>query len=170
MIQECSLLRTLEVFFIEPTSIHFIKGISRQIKLAPTSVRRHLAYLLKKDLIKKVESKPFDGFAANRENDEFIFLKKVYNIYTLKPLVDYIVSRCHPKAVIVFGSYSLGEDVEESDIDILVLSKTKKDIDVEGFKRKLRRSIHVIMVEDIDKLEERVKSKVINGIRLHGAL
>ena len=39
MAQKCSLLKVLEIFFIEPTSIHFIKAISKKINLASTSVR-----------------------------------------------------------------------------------------------------------------------------------
>jgi len=32
MIQKCSLLKVLEVFFVEPTTIHFIRRISKEIK------------------------------------------------------------------------------------------------------------------------------------------
>lgn len=170
MIKECSLLRTLEVFFVEPTSVHFIKEISRHIGLSPPSVRNHLATLIGKDLIRKAESKPFDGFAANRESDEFIFLKRVYNIYSMKPLADYIASKCYPKAVAVFGSYSKGEDVEGSDIDVLVLSNTAKDIDFGDFEKKLGRKVHMLTVKRLEDMDERVRRKVINGVTLHGAL
>jgi predicted nucleotidyltransferase len=170
MIKECSLLRTLEVFFISPTSVHFIKEISRQIDLSPPSVRNHLAKLVEKGLIRKKESKPFDGFAAERESEDFTFLKRVYNIYSMKPLVDHIVSGCYPKAVVLFGSYSVGEDAEGSDIDVLVVSNTAKEIDVKDFEESMKRKIHILTVKSLEDLDGRVRQKVINGVKLHGAL
>ena len=80
MIQKCSKERILEVFFKEPTTIHFIREISRKINLAHTSVRKVIKDLEKADIIKKKESKPFTGYIANRENDIFIFMKRVYNL------------------------------------------------------------------------------------------
>ena len=168
MVQKCSLLKVLEVFFTEPASIHFVKGISKKIKLAPTSVRAYIKGLLKECLIKRRKAKPFDGFAANRENEDFIFCKRVYNLYSLKNLSDFIVSSCYPQLIVVFGSYSLGEDVETSDIDILVLTKTKKELDLKAFEETLKRKIHPIIIEDLKKIDAGLRKKIYNGIVLHG--
>ena len=51
MIQKSSELKVLEVFFKEPTNIHFIREIGRKIKLAPTSVKNNVKELLKMELI-----------------------------------------------------------------------------------------------------------------------
>ena len=77
MEQKCSLINVLKVFFIEPNTVHFIKEISRNINLAPTSVKNHIKTLLKENLIKTKQAKPFNGFIANRENDDFLFYKRV---------------------------------------------------------------------------------------------
>jgi predicted nucleotidyltransferase len=168
MVQKCNFLKVLEVFFIEPTTPHYIKGISKQIKLAPTSVRTYVKKLLKEGLIKKRLTKPFSGFVANRENEDFIFYKRVYNLYSLKELVNFIVSQLYPKLIVVYGSYSFGEDVEESDVDILVLAKSKKEINLEKFEKMLKRRIHLIRIEDFNKLESAMKKKIWNGIVLYG--
>ena len=81
MVQKCSYMKVLGVFFREPTRIHFIKEISRKISLAPTSVRVYFKDLEKEGLIIKKKSKPFDGFVANKENEKFISLKQVYNLF-----------------------------------------------------------------------------------------
>ena len=168
MVQKCSYLRVLEIFFKEPITIHFIKEISKRITLAPTSVRNHLAELLKQNLILKKKSKPFDGFAANRENDDFIFYKRAYNLYSLKELSDFLVQSYYPKLIVLFGSYSKGEDIESSDIDIFILTKTKKDIELGIFEKKLKRKINLMMLDDFDKLDENIKKKIWNGITLYG--
>ena len=67
MEQKCSYMKVLEVFFREPTTIHFIKSIAKEINLAHTSVRNHIHELLKVGLIKKKASRPFDA-----ERDGFV--------------------------------------------------------------------------------------------------
>lgn len=169
MVHKCSLLRVLEVFFLEPTTIHFIKGIGKDIDLAPTSVRNHIKRLLKSGLIRRKESKPFDGFVANRENKDFIFYKRAYNLYSLKELKESLVSSYnHPQIVVVYGSYSLGEDVESSDIDVLVLTKVKKEANLKVFEKKMKRKVHLFVVDDLKKLDKGMMKKIWDGMVLHG--
>ncbi len=170
MLQKCSYLRVLEIFFIEPTSVHFIKELGKRIGLAPTSVRNHVRELQKEGLIKKKPSRPFDGFVANRESDDFIFFKRVYNLYSLKDLARFIAESLYPKAIILFGSYSLGEDVESSDIDIAIISKTGKELDLKKFEAKLKRNIHITTASSPEKVEINIRKKIARGIILHGGI
>ena len=167
MVQKCSLIRTLEIFFIEPTTIHFIKEISRKIKLAPTSIRNNIKELLKNNLIKIKKTKPFNGFIANRESNSFIFYKRIYNLYSLKNLIDFLVESYYPKLVVVYGSYSLGEDLESSDIDIIII-KSNNEIKLGNFEKKLKRKIQIISINDLNELDINLKKKVLNGIVLYG--
>ena len=168
MEQKCSYLKVLEVFFIEPNTVHFIKEISKKIKLAPTSVRNYIKDLLARNLIKKKKAKPFDGFMANRENEDFIFYKRVYNLYSLNDLNKFLIKNLWPKVIVVFGSYARGEDIEESDIDILIISKVKKDINLEKFEKKLKRKINLIIVDRLNKLDKNIIKKIYAGIVLYG--
>ena|SRR3989338_3247038 len=168
MVQKCSYEKVLEVFLVEPTKIHFIKEISRKIKIAPTSVRNNIKQLLSENLIKKKESSPFNGFIANRDNDQFLWKKRAYNLLSLKELSDDIVFQCHPQLLIVFGSYSLGQDIESSDIDILISTETKKEITVKKFEKKIKRDIHLIIINNLNDIEIKIKNKVLNGIVLYG--
>jgi len=170
MIQKCSYLQVLEVFFREPTMIHFIREIGKKINLAPTSVKNNINELLKAKLITEKKSKPFDGFMANRENDQFIFYKRLYNFYTLDSLKKEIVEILYPKAVVVFGSYCLGEDIETSDIDILILSKVNEDLTLNKFEKSLGRKINVIVVDNSNKLDKNIQRKVRNGFILYGGI
>jgi len=168
MIQKCSIINVLEVFFREPTNIHFIREISKKINLAPTSVKNNLNELLNSKLILKKESRPFNGFVANRENEKFLFYKRAYNLYASYNLKKEIIEILHPKAIIIFGSYSIGEDIETSDIDILIISHAKKELNFEKFEESLGRKINVINVSNLNKLDENIQKKVMNGVVLHG--
>ncbi len=170
MIQKCSLLRVLEVFYKEPITIHFIREISREINLATTSVRNNINSLKKEELIIEKKSKPFNGYVANRDNEKFLFLKRAYNLSTLYELKEIIENSIHPLAIILFGSYSKGEDIEPSDIDILVLSKVKKEINLESLEKKLKRKINIIIVKDLKEFDKPMIKKIYNGIVLHGEI
>ncbi len=170
MIQKSSYLKVLEVFFKEPTNIHFIREISKKINLAHTSVRKNIQDLLKEGLIKIKKSKPFDGYVAHRDNDRFTFYKKLYNLYSLYDLVESIKFNLNPKAIILFGSYSTGNDVELSDIDIFILSNIKKKLDVSKFEDNLGREINFINVNNLNKLNKPLKNKILNGLTLYGGI
>src|SRR3989344_2112682 len=128
MIQKCSLMNVAEVFFKEPTKVHFIKEISRKIKLAPTSVRVHIKTLKKEGIIIKKEASPFNGLVANLDSSKFIFYKRASNLFSLFNLREAIINSIAPSAIILFGSYSMGEDTEDSDIDFIVLAKERLKI------------------------------------------
>lgn len=168
MVQKCSYLRVLEIFFIEPTTIHFVKEISKRINLAPTSVRNHIKDLLKQGLIARKKAKPFDGLIANRENEDFIFYKRVYNLYSLKELSSFLVTKYYPKVLVIFGSYSTGEDVEDSDIDLFILSNIKKETDLNNFEKKLKRKVNILILNDLNELDKNLLKKIWNGIVLYG--
>jgi len=166
MVQKSSFLSTLEVFFIEPTRIHFIKEISKKTNIAHTSIKNNINKLLEEKLIIPKESRPFNGYVANRENPNFIFYKKVYNFYSLKNLKDFLETKHYPKLAVVFGSYSLGEDIESSDIDILIISR-EKEINLKKFEKELKREINVLCLDNINKLDK-ITNKVQNGFVILG--
>ncbi|MBS3081432.1 nucleotidyltransferase domain-containing protein [Candidatus Pacearchaeota archaeon] len=170
MIQKCSYLKVFEVFFKEPTKVHFIREISRNIKLATTSVKKHLLEIENEGLIKKKPKMPFEGYVANKENDKFLQYKQIYNLYSLIGLKNKIIDNLGPKAIILFGSYQKGEDREESDIDMAIISNIKLSFDLEKYEKVLQRKIHITFIKSMDDLEESIKNNVKNGWVLYGKI
>ena len=168
--QKCSLWKVFQVFVAEPTKTHYIKEISRKVKLAPTSVRIHLKELEKQNFIIK-EKDRFPGFKANRENQEFLFYKSMDNLIQLKKsgVLERITEKIHPKAIVLLGSYQKGEDIEESDIDLFISTKVKKDLELNDFESKLKRKIHLLQ-GDLSNLNKELRSEIINGMILYGYL
>ncbi|MEK6892800.1 MAG: nucleotidyltransferase domain-containing protein [Nanoarchaeota archaeon] len=151
LVQRCTLWKVAEIFFLEPTKIHFVKEISRKISLSPTSVRIHLSALIKEGLVKAAESEPFNGYRALRENQEFIFEKKIANLIFIKNsgLIEEL-KEMYPRSIILFGSYNKGEDIENSDIDLFIDSKPLK-FNLYKVEDYIKRKIHLIFKEEANK-------------------
>ena len=110
---------------------------------------------------------------ANKENWNFQKSKIVYNLNFVyqSGLVEFLIEYFNnPKAIILFGSYSIGEDIESSDIDIVILSKVKKEIEFSAIEGILQRKINSMIISDINQLDKNIKNKVMNGITLYGAV
>jgi predicted nucleotidyltransferase len=71
----------------------------------------------------------------------------------------------------MFGSYSRGEDVESSDIDIYLETPSKEEIKLEQFEKELGRSIQIFRFKNIQQVKNKdLANNIINGITLNGFL
>lgn len=176
MEQKCifksSVWKVFEIFVDEPLRIHYVKEISKKINLAPTSVKKHIIDLENGEMVIKKKGDIFSGYVSNRDNSNFLFYKKMFNLMKLKEskLIDYLVENLYPKTIVLYGSYARGEDIEESDIDLLIISKNDKSLDLDKFEKILKRKIHVINETNLRKLNENLQLEIINGIILYGYL
>ena len=152
--------------------IHYIKEVSKKIGLAPTSVKLHIKYLAQTKIILKKKGDIFSGYLANTDNSDFVFYKKILNLIKLKEsgLLGFLAESFYPEAIVLYGSYAKGEDIEQSDIDLLILTKVKKRIDAEKFEKALKRKIHILTEENLNKLPNELKTEIINGITMQGYL
>lgn len=167
-----SLWNVFRVFAEEPLKIHYVKEIARKIELAPTSVKKHLDYLQKQELIFKKKGERFFGFIANRDGKIFLSYKQMFNILAIKEsgFLDFLIDSLYPNTIILYGSYLKGEDIGTSDIDILIISKAKKKLITNKFERILKRGIHIIIENSLKKLPSELQSEIINGFVLYGYL
>lgn len=176
MLQKDNRYKILRIFFDDPSpkGIGFqLREISRKVAVAPPSVKKYLNELEKGGLIVKTEHRihGYPVYYANKDNEEFKFLKRVDVIMKIKEfgLIDYIAKSCMPDAIVLFGSASKGEDLKESDIDLFVLSDKEK-IDLSQFEKKLNRKINIFFSDNFNKLSKELKNNIINGTILKGYL
>jgi predicted nucleotidyltransferase len=171
-ILKTSIWKVFEIFADEPLKIHFIKEISRKINLAPTSVRKHIRDLKEENIIFKKKGERFYGYVSNRNDDNFLFYKKILNLVKIKEsgLIENLIKALYPKTIVLYGSYYRGEDVENSDIDLLIISNKKKEFNLEKFEKLLKRRIHIISEENLNRLDKNLRLEIINGIVLYGYL
>lgn len=175
MLQKGSMLMTAEIFFIEPTKKHYLMNISRNIRLAHTSVKRNLTKLVKEGIVNKsVEKKggrKFPIYAANTDNKVFKKYKIVYNLSAIleSGLIEFIEEKLTPKSIVLFGSYQRGEDNEGSDIDLFIECK-EEELSISAFEKKLRRKIELHFKKDFTSYSKELRNNIINGIILSGYL
>jgi len=175
MLQKYTISGVAGVFYRQPIKEHYLKGISREIKLAHTSVKNHLKELLKQSIIEekiimKGERK-FPVYKANINSKVYRKYKSIYNLIELQEsgVVDFLYDILMPKSVVLFGSYRRGEDIEDSDIDIFVECKEKR-LDLSKFENKLARKIQLHFKDNFSDYSKELKNNIINGMVLKGFL
>ena len=162
----------IEHFLINPTKEFHLRELERLLGISFPWIRKRVIELTKNNFLIKKEERGLVLVKANREEEQFIGLKRSYNLHTvyesglLKKLIE---TYQRPEAIILFGSYSKGEDTEESDIDVAIITKRKEKKEYSDYEKKLKRKINIIEVPK-EKVEKEFKKTVMNGIVLHGYL
>jgi len=175
MLQNSSMTKIAETFFNEPTKPHYLIEISKKSKLAHTSAKSYLISLKKNGIIQETIEKKgkrnFPIYMANLANPKYKLYKKLFNLNKIldSGLVDFLRDKFMPRTIILFGSYSRGEDVENSDIDIFVEAK-KQEVNLQQFENKLKRKISLHFNENFNNYSKELKNNIINGEILYGYL
>src|SRR3989344_3530183 len=151
MLQNYNRYKILKVFLNNSTESFRLRELSRMSKLAPLSVMNYLKEFENGGLVKKYEK-----------------ISIIYELHSAG-LINYLWEKVYPEAIILYGSFSKGEAIEKSDIDLFIRSDNKK-IDLSGFEKKIGREIHLFFEKDIKKLSKEFKNNLINGIILKGYL
>ena len=168
--------KVLNFLFAHPTTSFHGRELARQIKVSPTSITNAVKRLANKNLVTSTKDILL-SVKLNRENPKSFESKRWANLSNLyeSGLVDLISKKAPGSAIIVFGSYSLGEDTEESDIDIALIGGSKPfNLEPELFKfesnQLLKRKINVEYINKFKDLKATLQESIINGIVLKGAL
>ncbi len=171
MIEKSTKEKVLEFFFRNPSKESHLRELSRLLKLSMPTIISATDYLAKENLIIKSKSGFITKVYANRESTEFIRKKRIYNlamIYESGIVENLLRIYNHPKSIILFGSFSRGDDIEKSDTDIAVITKKKISLDTTQYEKFLGRSISIHEV-DLNEASQEFKLNLANGIVLEGS-
>ena len=127
--------------------------------------------LKKEKLVKSEKTKTVENIFLIRD-ERFIQLKRAYNIISIQEsgLINLLRDKYEePEAVVLFGSYSKGEDTSKSDIDVAIITKKHLDLDLNKFEKILRRKINIYEIQLIESEKEFINS-LANGIVIYGYL
>lgn len=163
--------RIIAKIFDDPSRVYYIRELAREAKISPNTVISAIDGLEKEGIIRKRAKKHIVEIAANLDSPQFKARKKLFNlseIYKSK-IIDFLIKFYNPKAIIMFGSYSRGEDVKGSDIDIAVIIDKKEIANLEAFEKRLNRHIHLLSVQFKD-IPDELYANLINGIVVYGYL
>jgi predicted nucleotidyltransferase len=156
-------------FLLNPTSRLRIRQIERATKTALPSIIRYVKELQEEGILKKENISEISFYLADRSSKDYILEKKLFNIKSLSELISFLVDKYHNSPMIVFGSYSKGEDIEGSDIDIYIQSPKKENVNLEKFEKILQREIQIFKYKDINDIKNKnLINNIMNGITLNG--
>ena len=149
------------------------REIAKILNVSPTAVSKSVKRLLEKNLAKVDKIRNINFVYLNRDEQKAIELKRVENLKQiyLSGISDYLSTNLPGATIILFGSYAYGEDTVNSDIDIAIIGRKEKQLEVEKYKRILNRTIHLLFFESWREIKNRhLKNNILNGIVLHGGV
>lgn len=167
-------LNSLKIFFESPTKEFNVREVARILKITPATASTQLNSFAKKGFLKQRKERNFIFYKANLESDVYIDSKIFYNIREIREsgLIEELNEFYIKPTIVLFGSYSHGLDVEDSDIDLLIISEKKSSFNqINKYKKKLNRDIQLFVVKKIKDLKnEHLINNILNGINLQGEL
>lgn len=150
------------------------REIARVLKVSPTAVAKALPLLDKECLVRVKKSKEmnltFIGF--NRDSSKAIEFKRTENLKLIygSGLVGCLEEKFPGCTIILFGSYSKGEDTTVSDIDIAIIGSKEKQIDLTKFDKMLERTIFLHFYSSLKGINKELRENIFNGIILVGGI
>ncbi|MEK6938540.1 MAG: nucleotidyltransferase domain-containing protein [Nanoarchaeota archaeon] len=148
------------------------REIAHLLKVSPMAITNSMKGLQENQLVKLEKTKTINFISFNRENNRAVELKRTENLKNiyLSGLSDYLEQQLAGGTIILFGSYSLGEDTNTSDIDFAVIERKDKKLDLDKYEKILHRKINLNFYNSWSKIHQHLKNNILNGILLHGSI
>ncbi|MFA6461136.1 MAG: nucleotidyltransferase domain-containing protein [Candidatus Woesearchaeota archaeon] len=148
------------------------RELAQMLKVSPMAVTNSVNGLKENLLIKLEKTKTINFISFNRENGRAVELKRAENIKNiyLSGLSDYLEQQLAGGTIILFGSYSLGEDTSTSDIDLAVIERKDKRLDLDKYEKTFHRKINLNFYSSWSEIHQHLKNNILNGILLHGSI
>ena len=164
----------IKEFFLEnPTKKLRVRQIERGVGVPLPSAIRYAKELVSERILRQENISDIKLFSANSESPEYLLEKRLYNLRALhlSGLIEYLIQEYSNPVIILFGSYSKGEDIETSDIDLYVETPSKKIIDLKKIESKLSRKIQLFIHKNIKNISNpHLANNILNGIVLSGSI
>jgi predicted nucleotidyltransferase len=146
------------------------RDLAKILKVSPTAITNSIQRLQENQLIKVEKTKTINFISFNRDNQRSIELKRIENLKNiyLSGLSDYLEQELPGGTAVLFGSYSLGEDTNTSDIDIAVIERKDKLLSLDKYEKILNRKINVNFYKSWKEIQQHLKNNILNGILLQG--
>ena len=164
------IFNNLKPFFKDNYQRIHVREYARITGISPPSASKLLAAYKKEGLLKKEEEKNYIYYTADKESKIFIELSRIYWYTKIRDsrLLEHLEKELINPLVILFGSFSKAEVMQDSDIDIAIFTKSKKQINLEPFEKKLKRKIQAFQFKEEPKSKE-LLNNIHNGFILTGS-
>lgn len=150
------------------------RSIARRLGVSAPAVMKALPELKKRGIVKVEQDKESKRWSIelDRDNHKVMQFKRVENLRLIyeSGLADLLEREYAGATIILFGSYSRGEDNVNSDIDIAVIGRKEKQTDLTAFEKMLERKINVNFYEIFKNIHKHLKENLCNGIIIFGGV
>lgn len=150
------------------------RQIAKLLKVSPTAIAKSIPKLEKESLIMKEKQKNINLILLmlNRDSKMAVQLKRAENLKLIyeSRLNEFLEEELPGATIILFGSYSRGDDTSSSDIDIAVIGRKEKEIRLENFEKLLERKIILNFYPSLKEIYKELKENICNGIVLSGGM
>lgn len=147
--------------------------IARELGYSQPAVSKALPRLEELELITRSRDKDSGRWEiqADRNNHRVLQLKRIENLRLIyeSGLADFLEKNYPGKTLVLFGSYSRGEDTVSSDIDIAVIGE-EKTLDHSGYEEILERKINMNFYPSLKSIHVHLKENICNGVVLFGGM
>lgn len=148
------------------------REIAKLLGVSPTAIANSLKKLEKENFVLIRKLKTINFVSLNRNNSFVIELKRAENLKNiyLSELLNYLEKEFAGATIILFGSYSLGGDIFNSDIDIAIVGRKDKVVKLDKFEKILNRDINLNFYDSFKSINKNLKNNLLNGIVLSGGI
>lgn len=150
------------------------RQMARFLKISPPSVAKALPLLIKEKIIIYAKDKEMNlsSISLNRDSKIVMQLKRAENLKLIyeSGIVDFLEEKFPGSTIVLFGSYSRGDDIKTSDIDIAIIGSKEKEINLEEYTNFLEREIRINFYNYWKDIHKNLKENLLNGIILIGGV
>lgn len=170
--------KILKIFFENPAEEFHVRELAKLLKIAPTTATKYADLLTRQKILEKRREINLILYRANMESNSYRINKTFYNINKIigSGLVSFIEEKFnHPEAISLFGSYAKGENTKKSDIDLFILSESKRELNLTEFEKTLKCRIQFFTFnrksfEEMKEKNKELLNNILNGHVLYGFL
>lgn len=164
----------LRCLFVNSGKLFNARGLAKALEVSQAGISKALPFLEKKSFVSIEKDKDSGRLSIelNRENPLVIGLKRTENLKMIyeSGLVEFLEEKFPGSLIILFGSYSYGEDIFSSDIDIAVIESKEKELGLAKFEKLLEKEIRINFYKDLNDIHKNLKSNIFNGVVLVGRI
>lgn len=146
--------------------------VARELGVSATAVSKSLPLLKAEGLIKAEKKHGRIFIELDRESRKAVELKLTENLRILfeSGVVPALEERFPGSAIMLFGSYSKGEDTVKSDIDIAVIGSKANDARLDAFEKAVARRVSLQFYDSFAGIRKELKENILSGILLAGRI
>ena len=145
------------------------RQLAIQLEVTQPAIKKALPALKQLDFI-TIKKDQRLAITLNTNNHKVMQLKRVDNLKHLyeSGLIDMLEKEFAGATIILFGSFSRGEDTISSDIDIAIIGRKEKELSLIKYEKQFERTININYYESFTKIHKNLKENLANGIIFAG--